>query len=201
MDDLGFVQKIIKGDKQSWDEFVDKYSRLIYNYIYNILKQKNPELAVKENLNDIFQDIFLSLSKDNFRKLKSFKAKNGCSLASWLRQVTINYTFSYLRRIKPLVSLEQENKDGLKLGDTIIDHSLSVFDELKREDELSHLKSCIEELDSDDKYFLELHMNRGLNLEIMKDLLGISRGAIDMRKSRLLDRLKACFKSKGFTLD
>ena len=198
MDDLGFVQKIIKGDKQSWDEFVDKYSRLIYNYIYNILKPKFPELAVKENLNDIFQDIFLSLSLDNFRKLKSFKAKNGCSLASWLRQVTINYTFSYLRRVKPLVSLDEVNKDGLKLGDTVIDRSLSVLDELKREDELSHLKSCIEQLDSDDKYFLELHMNRGLNLEIMKDLLGISRGAIDMRKSRLLDRLKACFKSKGF---
>jgi len=84
MDDLEFVQRCVKGDKLAWNAFVDKYSRLLYNYIYSVLKVKGRHLA-EDNVNDLFQELFLSLSKDNFQKLKSFKGKNGCTLASCVR--------------------------------------------------------------------------------------------------------------------
>ena len=90
MTDLEFVQRCASGDKAACDEFVEKYSRLIYKYINSVLKQYNPGLATEENTDDIFQEIIVVLSRDNFKKLKTFKAKNGCSLASWLRQVTVN---------------------------------------------------------------------------------------------------------------
>ena len=96
MDDLEFVHRCASGDKQSWDEFVDRYSRLIYSYILSILNIKS-RILPQDNINDIFQEIIYSLIKDNFKKLKSFKARNACSLASWLRQVTINCTIDYLR--------------------------------------------------------------------------------------------------------
>lgn len=201
MEDLEFIRKCIKGDRQLWDEFVDRYSRLIYNYINCILKQKNPDLITQENISDIFQEIFLSLSKDNLKKLSSFKAKNGCSLASWLRQVTINYTLDYVRKFRPAVSLDEETDEQLCIKDIITDTSTSVRDKLNLEEKIIHLKECIEKLDTDDKYFLEFHINRGLNLEVMKALFKVSRGAIDMRKSRIIERLRNCFKSKGFALD
>lgn len=198
MDDLEFIRKCIGGDKQSWDEFIDKYSRLIYNYINSVLKQKNPGLLTKENTGDIFHEIFLSLTKDNFKKLSSFKGKNGCTLASWLRVVTVNYTLDYLRKFKPAVSLEEEGDDGLILKDIIADSVASVIDTADAEERLTHLKECIDELGTDDKYFLELHINRGVCLEAMKGLFGVSRPAIDMRKLRIIQRLRECFKSNGF---
>ena len=200
MDDLEFVQRCVKGDKQAWDEFLRKYSRLIYNYIHNVLNAKGYPFA-QSHINDIFQEIFCSLIKDDFKKLRSFKARNGCSLASWLRQVTINFTIDYIRKIKPAVSIDEETDDELSLKDLLADDSVSVTDTLSQEERIKSLKECIERLGSDDKYFLELHINRGLRLEKLKDYFKRSRGAIDMQKSRLIDKLRECFKTKGFLLD
>ncbi len=201
MNDLEFVQSCVKGDKQSWDTFVAKYSRLIYNYIHSVLKLKGTHQLTPDDIHDLFQGIFLSLVKDDFKKLRSFQGKNGCSLASWLRQIAIHATVDYIRRIKPTVSLEQENADEFSLQDVIADPSLSAKDSLSQKEKLSTLADCIAGLNTDDRYFLELHINHSLKLEELKDILLISRPAADMRKFRIIDRLRDCFKGKGFKLD
>lgn len=201
MDDLEFVQRCVNGYKQSWDEFIERYSRLVYNYIHSILALKGTNQFNPDTVNDIFQEIFVSLVKDNFKKLRSFKAKNGCSLASWLRLITVNSTIDHIRRSKLTVSLDQENEENLSLKEIITDDSLSAKDMLTAEEKMASLKDCIGKLDIDEQYFLELHINQNLALEDIKDMLGISRGAADMRKSRIIDKLKRCFKSKGFMLD
>lgn len=200
MDDLAFVQNCIKQDSLAWNEFVEKYSRLIYNYIYRVLYSKG--VAAAENYsNDICQEIFHSLIKDNFKKLKSYRAKNGCSLASWLRQVTINFTIDYLRRIKPAVSIDQDEEGRTPLKNIIADDSVSAPEALIGKEKITSLRECIDRLDNEDKYFLELYINRGIKLEKLKNHFKISRSAIDMRKLRLLARLRECFKAKGFMLD
>ncbi len=201
MDDLEFVQRCVKGDKQSWDEFVERYSRLIYNYIHRVLNYKFPNQFNQADANDIFQEIFVLLTRDNFKKLKSFKAKNGCSLATWLRQVVIHFTIDCLRKFRQSVSLDKENDDGLNLKDMLADESSGITDLLIAEEKIGQLKDCIEKLDTEDKYFLELYIHQGLGLEELKDILKVSRGAVDMRKSRIVERLKECFKTKGFELD
>jgi RNA polymerase sigma factor (sigma-70 family) len=200
MGDLEFVQKCTGGDSSSWNEFIDRYSRLIYNYIYNVLIAKGcPD--VKTHTQDIFQEIIHSLIRDDYKKLKSYKAKNGCSLASWLRVVTVNFTLRYIQKIKPAVSLEEEIGEGLSLEDTIASGLDPARDTLSNQEKASHLKDCIEALSSEDKYFLELYLNQGLSLTELKRALGIARSAVDMRKARIIQRLKECFRSKGFMLD
>ena len=199
MDDLGFVQSCTSGDRQAWNKFIDKYSRLIYSYIFNILGAKGHPFA-QSHAQDIFQEFFCFLIKDDFKKLKSFKAKNGCSLASWLRQVAINFTIDYIRKEKPAVSLEEESEEGLNLKDILASGLKAAPESISLDEELNSLKECIEALDNDDKYFLDLHINQGLELGQLKVFFKVSRGAIDMRKSRIMDRLRDCFRSKGFTL-
>ncbi len=201
MTELEFIHKCSQGDNLAWANFIKKYSPLIYNYINSVLDQKKTKVFTRENINDVFQEIFISLTKDNFSKLKTFAAKNGCSLASWLRQVTINYCFDYLRKFKPTVSLDENIDNELTIKDIVIDESISIASQLNKEDHINHLKQCIEELETDDKFFLEFHINRGINLKIMKGIFKVSRGAIDMRKSRIISRLRNCFKTKGLILE
>jgi len=201
MTDLEFARECSTGKAQAWQDFVKKYSRLIHSYIYSVLNQRNPSLATQENIADIFQEIFVLLSDNNYHKLKSYKAKNGCSLASWLRMVTVNYTIDYLRKARPIVSLDQENDDGLTPGQLIEDSSISALDKLNAEDSLESLYDCIKALGVDDQYFLEFYIVRGLDLEAIKNTLEVSRGSVDMHKLRIVSRLKDCFKSKGFPLD
>ncbi len=201
MTDLEFAQQCCSGSKPAWDEFVDKYSRLIYTYINAVLRQNSQDLFSPENTQDIFQDIFLSLSNDNFRKLNSFKAKNGCSLASWLRQITVNLAIDFLRKHKPAASLDQADEDGFVLKDLLADPGDSASQLANQEEKISGLKACISELDADDRFIIEFNIYRGLGLEELRQLLQMARGAIDMQKARIIQRLKECFKRKGFSLD
>lgn len=200
MQDLEFVRKIASGDRYSCEEFLNKYSRLIYNYILNTINSSNSP-SLQSCVQDIFHDLFCSLIEDDFRRLKSFKGKNGCSLASWLRQVTINFTIDYLRKLRPSVSIDAQSQEGLSLKDSLAASSLNSPEILAAEEKTQSLEECIEALDADDKFFIELHINKMIKLNELKDMLGVSRGAIDMMKSRIVAKLRDCFKSKGFALD
>lgn len=199
MGDLEFVERCLSRHTATWDEFLNKYSRLVYKYIYSVLKAKGLTLT-QDHVEDIFQDIFTSLIKDDFKKLKSFKAKNGCTLASWLRQVTVNFTLSYLRRLKSPISLDEETEEHLSLKDSLTDNSPSASETLLDKERLEMLSDCIARMSLDDQYFLELHLNRGLRLEELGEVLRLSRGAVDMQKSRIVGRLRDCFKSKGYAV-
>jgi len=197
MNDVDFVQKCISGDSQALEDFVIQYSRLIYNYIIVILQRKNPNLNTPENIKDIFQNIFLSLIKDNFRKLRSYEGKNGCSLASWLRQVTINYAIDYMRRYRTAMCIDQVN-DYESLKYLVTEDKTVIMSMLSEEERLLSLQKCIEILDIDEKFLIELHFNRGLSLGAVKELFRNSRGTIDMYKSRVISKLRKCFREKGF---
>ena len=200
MDDLKFVQACVKGDKQSWTEFLSRYSRLIYNYIYSVLSVKGYSLTA-EQVEDIFQEIFYSLIKDNYKKLATYQGRNGCSLASWLRQVTINFTIDSLRKLKPMVSIDAEIEEGLSLKDILKDLSADAVEFLSDQEKRKTLQECVDLLESGEQYFMELFLNQGLNLEQIREHLKINRGAVDMRKGRIFQKLQDCFKGKGFKLD
>jgi RNA polymerase sigma-70 factor (ECF subfamily) len=197
MDDLQFAQSCLKGNKQSWSEFISRYSRLIYNYIYSTLAVKGSNVP-QEQVEDIFQDIFTALIRDNYKKLSTYRAKNGCSLASWLRQVTINFTIDYLRKIRPVSSIDQQDEDGFSLADTLKDLSPTAAEFLQDQTRRRTLHECISLLESNEQYFLDLLLNQELTLDEVKEHLKINRGAVDMRKARILQKLQDCFKKKGF---
>jgi len=197
MDDLEFVQGCLKGNKQSWSEFILRYSRLIYNYIYSVLSIKGRSIST-EQVEDIFQEIFHALIKDSYRKLSTYQGKNGCSLASWLRQVTINFTIDYLRKLRPIASLDAEDEDGSTLKDTLKDFSKGAIEFINDQDRRKTLRECISLLESDEQYFLELFLNQELSLEEIKDHFKINRGAVDMRKGRIFQKIQDCFRKKGF---
>lgn len=200
MDDLEFVRLCVKGDRHTWDEFLKRYSRLLYNYIYQVLNTKSYAFA-EAHLQDIFQELFCSLIRDNFKKLRSFKAKNGCSLATWLRLVTVNFTIDYLRRLRPALSIDEETDEGFSLKELLKSQATPVPDALEGKEEITVLKECVGGLDEEERYFLELHFNQGLGTEVLQRILKISRAFADVRKSRIIGKLRDCFKAKGFLLD
>lgn len=197
MNDLELLQSCLKANKQGWAEFILRYSRLIYNYIHSVLTIKG-KTASNEQIEDIFQGLFQSLLKDNCKKLTSFQGKNGCTLASWLRQVTVNFTIDYLRRIKPSVSMDAENEEGFSLADTLADPGAPAVEFINDQEKRKALSECIGLLERAEQFFLELLLNQGLSLEEIREYLKINRGAVDMRKSRIMQKLQECFKNKGF---
>ena len=197
IDDIHFVRRCVRSDPGVWDEFIQKYSRLIYSSLIATLRLKGRERFIREYADDIFQDIFTLLRKDDFKKLKTYRGRNGCSLASWLRQVTVHYTIDYLRRSKLHVSLDAPFDEGGSLLDCIASEGANSREKAIEEDVLTHLAECVEQLAVGDVYFVELMFHQGLTPVETGFALGISREAVDMRKMRILERLKICFRQKG----
>jgi len=133
MNDLEFIQNCLKGDKQSWLEFISRYSRLIYNYIYSVLSVKGCSIPT-EQVEDIYQEIFHILIKDNYKKLSTYQAKNGCTLASWLRQVTTNLLLIICVSLGLWLLLYEHSEEGLGLADTLADLSAGAAEFLSDQD-------------------------------------------------------------------
>ena len=100
------LERIRRGEKKAWEEFVEFYARLIYYAIRRTLEKKGRKELLRE-VDDIFQAFFIHLAEDNARRLRGFSGN--CSLASWIRILAINFTLDLLKK-KSGTHLEVEFK-------------------------------------------------------------------------------------------
>ncbi|MCX7927002.1 MAG: sigma-70 family RNA polymerase sigma factor [Candidatus Omnitrophica bacterium] len=201
MDDKELINRCIRLDKEAQQIFIEKYCRLIYSIICNFFRNHGLSVSV-QTIEDLYQEVITCLIDNNFKKLSSFKGKNGASLASWLRQVVVNRCIDYLRKLRPQVlSLDEPiNEDGFSLSSILSLNSLSVSELANENEKMADLADCIERLSVDEKFFLEMHLNQGMSLNQIKDFYNISRAAVDMRKARIVERLRDCFRKKGYSI-
>ncbi|MGE5302342.1 MAG: RNA polymerase sigma factor, partial [Alphaproteobacteria bacterium] len=87
----------IRGDKASWDAFVLQYSALVYHTIRKTFGLHHAKLN-DDVIEDLYQEFFVSILRDDLKKLRQFKGDRGCTLASWLRLVAARLTIDFLRK-------------------------------------------------------------------------------------------------------
>ena len=87
----------LNGEKRAWDAFVLQCSALVYHTIRKTFSLYHTEPRT-DLVEDLFQDVFLTVLKDDFKKLRQFRGDRGCSLASWLRIVAVRLTIDFLRK-------------------------------------------------------------------------------------------------------
>lgn len=92
MSDKELVNRCIQKDPLAWNEFVSRYSGLVYWAIENRLKRWD-YLYRPEDTEEILQNVFLSLwKKDKLEQVKSLE-----KIAGWLVIISGNEAVSYLR--------------------------------------------------------------------------------------------------------
>jgi RNA polymerase sigma-70 factor (ECF subfamily) len=177
----------IRGDKASWDEFVSQYSALIYHTIKKTFSFYHTE-SRSDLVADLYQEVFVTLLRDDFKKLRQFKGENDCTVATWLRVLTARLTVDFLRKQKARpVGFEK---------DPPIDHSDIVASFIGREEEKS-LAHAIDDLPPRDRLLIELCFGRGLPPEDIAHMFKVSVGAVYTHKSRLLAKLRAILQKSG----
>ena len=109
-EDLELFKKCAQGDKKAWKLFVNKYSCLIYSSIHKIFKIKNFRYT-KDDVDDLFSDIFLKLFENNCKKLHQFEGKNGCSPATWISTIATRIVLDFLRTHKESDSIDNQDEN------------------------------------------------------------------------------------------
>ena len=85
-DDIELVELSINGDARAFEHLVERYYTTVYGVSYKWC-------GVKEDAEDITQDVFVKLAG----KLKTFGGKS--SFKTWLYRMTINAAKDYYRKI------------------------------------------------------------------------------------------------------
>jgi DNA-directed RNA polymerase specialized sigma24 family protein len=70
------ISGCLAGEKASWDAFVQQYSALVYHTIRKTLALHHAK-ANHETIEDLYQEFFLSIVRDDFKKLHQFRGSAG----------------------------------------------------------------------------------------------------------------------------
>jgi DNA-directed RNA polymerase specialized sigma24 family protein len=93
LDRIDPLGDLLAGDKRSWDRFVRRYAALIVAAVRGVS-------SVSGDVEDLTQEVFVRLCKDDFRLLRSYDASRA-SLSTWLTIVARSTARDALRRRRP----------------------------------------------------------------------------------------------------
>ena len=171
----------------AWNDFVRQYSGLIYHRIKTTLSfhYRGPSQHL---IDDIFQDIFLSLVKDEFAQLRCFRGDHNCTLASWLRMIATRRTIDHLRKFNFLMEMLEEplGNHSAEIPETPLDNEQSEL-----------LVEAVQNLPPHEKIIIDLFFREGLPAKDIASMLRISVGAVYTQKSRILAKLRETLKEPG----
>lgn len=93
------LSSLVAGNKASWDAFVARYARLIAAAVRRVAGQGS-------DIEDIVQDVFVRLCKDDFRLLRQFDPKRA-GISTWLTIIARSVAHdSFRRRRAPTQTLD-----------------------------------------------------------------------------------------------
>lgn len=178
------LQDCCRKKSGAWEQFLIRYNKLIYYSIHRTCGARyyHPE---PEEIEDLFNDVLVHFIKDDFKKLRLYRGDEGCTVATWIRTVTVRYTIDYLRarsRNYELMDIEGEG----------VGQEVSLANPVARPDEIfeqreedRRLREAIASLPENDRYFIELYYGRGLSPEQTARTLGLSIKTVYSRVNRL----------------
>ena len=170
----------LKGEKSAWDAFVLQYSSLVFHTIKKTFSFYNVE-PYSDFVEDLFQEFFLSLIRDDFKKLRQFRGREVASLACWLRVVAARQTIDYLRKRAASASCTTDN-----FAPDDSDPSASLMDQEQKR----LLSQTLEALAPNDRLFVKLYFYQNLLPEEVAKVLRVSKSAVYTKKSRILTKLR-----------
>jgi len=188
-DDLELIRKCLSdGDGTSWEVFVKRYSGLIWSAIYKTFSAYDFQYA-KEDMEDLFASVFLSLIDNDFHKLRQFRSENACTLSTWLTVVTARMTIDHMRKDRRHFFVESAI-EGLDILDTIPDGRLGAERLCEDKQAREGIKKTLEVLTPQDRKIYDLLYNRGVSPEETARTLGLPVASVYSRKHRIIGKLK-----------
>lgn len=112
--ELDLLRRVLQGDQGASTAFCQKYEALIFGCVLKVLRRYTVAYSA-DDLADLVAEVWLTLLRDDKRKLKLFDPSRGLRVASWIGMLATNCTIDQLR---------------LRAGDTAYLEDLSGVDQL-----------------------------------------------------------------------
>ncbi len=189
LDEKAILVGCCTGERRDQETFIHQYSNLVYNTVLQTYRAKNIAYQSHE-LDDLHNTVFLRLLDNQCRRLRQYKGKNGCSLASWIRMITVRTVIDHLRQSKDALSQSWKLDDieGLHRIQAENPDPCQLLDEARQWD---LIKQGLDTLTPRDRLFLKLHCLEGAPIQDVAGIMNISENNAYSVKHRAIKRLKA----------
>ena len=178
----------LSGDPSGQEAFIRHYSRLVFSAIQRVVQTKSATLS-RLDIEDLHSSVFVNLLERRCRKLRQYKGKNGCSVASWVRMITVRTVLDHLRRRKDALAVPQRmvSLDDL---DDLVSNAPSPVVHLTAREQMQIIETGLQALSHRDQLMIRMHFFEGRTLSQVARVLNLSASNVHSVKHRALKRLK-----------
>lgn len=194
-DEKDLLIRCFNGNPQAQADFVTRYSDLVYYTVLRTLRTKSPGWQAQD-IEDLYQTVFLLLLERQCKRLRQFRGKNGCSLRSWVRMIAVRTVIDHLRSRKDALS-HSDALDAASLLLNLPGDLVDPVDLLDRAQQMDRVREGLRSLVPRDRLFIKLHCFKEMSIQEVAEVLGVSENNAYTIKHRALKRLKAFLKQNS----
>ena len=177
-----------KKEVKAQETFVIRFSNLVYTTIQQAFMAKQVSFN-RQDLEDLHNSVFVKLFERHCRRLRQFKGKNGCSLSSWIRMISVRTVIDHLRRRSDALS-RATRAYAIEEFTALVDERTEQWQLLDRAEKMRLIERGMKSLLPRDQLFIRLHCLNGLSLKEVAEILKVSENNAYSIKHRALKRLK-----------
>jgi len=188
-EDKQLLFRLLSGNKKASEELVRQFSNPVYKTIQYTLMARNISFS-KDDLEDLHNTVFLLLFDNQCKKLKQYEGRNGCSLFSWVRMITVRTVLDHLRKKGLDTITSRKNLIPTDNLSELKDAGSNALDKMEQEEQIQLLNSAIQNLPARDQLFLKLHIKKGLGINEVAVIMQLSSSSAYTLKHRAIKKLK-----------
>ena len=183
------LKKCISGNRRAQEEFVEHFSDPIYKWIQFTFKARHIPFN-RLDVEDLHNTVLVKLFEKRCKKLRQYKGKNGCSVYSWIRLITIRIVIDYIRSQKRDVIARSETDLAFQDIPNLAEGEVGPLHLMEKAEQALLLRKAIQLLQPRDRLFLQLHYLHCFSIPRIAGILKISDNNAYSIKHRAIKRLK-----------
>jgi len=176
-DDGYYIEKILKGDTNSFGVLVERYQNMVFALAIKILKNR-------EESEEVSQDTFIKA----YKSLKSFNGES--KFSTWIYRIAYNTCLDRIKKNSKFSnSIEIDNipSKDIQLTDTI-------FEGIERKERSEIVQRCMSKLPEDERVILHFFYFEELSLKEIMEILSLTEGNVKVKLFRARKKLFTIFK-------
>ena len=139
--------------------------------------------------------------ENNYRKLRQYEGRNGCTVSSWLIGVTTKFTLNYIKKQKQHIPIEDNTTDNVDVIERVSDPQQQPDEKLSEKESGEILKELVNGLNTNDMLFLKLYYEKELPPEEIAEILSLTVSTVYSKKNRIREKLQKIAKKKNLLQD
>lgn len=209
--DIDLIGRCIRGEKKAWDTLVARVSQFVYYCIRKVMRGATGKVY-EEELEDIFQQVFASLVRNDYRKLRSFKGD--CKFTTWLSFVARSVCVDHFRKrgkrtgeisLETLIG-DDDMKGGVTLENVLVDPGNGPDTVVQRNETAALVRDAVQNLPARERIIVRLFYNEGkkyreiakvMNMPINTVSSAISRAKLSLKEKLLAGGMGGLTESDG----